>query len=270
MGRKLIVLPLNDLQRCARLILSELEPRHIEAQLRWLLQYYEVLNYKLGYGWLLWRARKCDASSGYQNLKDLSYPPYSLVKAGRLNNPGAPVLYATFNVFTALAEVEALEGDYVHIIGYKMIRSIRSCFIGEYINVHRSGRALTSEQIGADLNRILNKMPPEEGRSFVFTDAFLSSILRDTKAASKNYLHSRILGTLLLQKQPEFEAMHYPSVAMERAMNVAIKPKIADQMLKVTGTCVIKVNKKYDYGIFDFSIVRNAKAPFHDDLIRWG
>jgi hypothetical protein len=265
------VIEINYLQDCCRKTLASSDAALVEAQLRWLLENYSLINYKLGYERPIWRGIKCNSPSGFQYLHELSYPPIEFTKAGRLNNQGNPVLYGAFNNFGALEEIGAKEGDYIHLVGYriKKTKKLRCCVVGEVLNVHRSGQAWASVELGQQLNNILNKMSPAAGRSFVYIDAFFSSILRDKKAASNNYLHSRILGTLLLEKLPGLDAILYPSVALESSMNIAVIPDAVDSIFEVFGTTVVRVERKYDYGIFDFSIVRNAKG-FGGELIDWG
>lgn len=72
-------------------------------------------------------------------------------------------------------------------------------------------------------------------------------------------MHSCTLSKLLLEKYPGIEAIHYPSVAREGSMNLAIKPAVADQALRVAGTSVLYIKNRYDYGLYDFKIVRDAK-----------
>lgn len=249
MTRKRTILPIDDLQAAAASIRAERNCDVIREQFLWLLKYYDVVNYSLGYGWPLWRVRKCGDATGFPNIADVYYPPNP--SAGRVNEPRSPMLYLSFNKFTAFHEVHANEGDFLHLIGYKIAaeRMIRCCTVGEINNVHKSGRAITSEELGKALNKILNKLSHEVGISFVFMDAFLSAVLADTDSASRDHIHSRTLASVLFDRNPDVEAIHYPSVALEGSMNLAIKPTIADQALTIACTSVLRINKKYDYGI---------------------
>jgi len=239
--------------------------------LRIVMEHYGIINYKLGYDRPIWRARSCASSGGFKNIKELYYPPRELTKAGRLNEHGAPMLYLSMNLPTTLEEIDASERDYVHIIGFKIVgESKLLCgILGEITHVHRSGRALTSEDLGNHLNRILDEIDYEAGKSFVFTDAFLSSILRDRNASKRNYVHSRTLAKLIFEKHPGFDAILYPSVALEGAMNLAIRPDSVDRLLEISGTSIIRIRKKYDYGIFDFELLRNAKSYEKNGDIIW-
>jgi hypothetical protein len=183
------------------------------------------------------------------------------------------MLYGVFNKNTALEEVGAEEGNYIHLIGLRIKKNnrIRCCVIGEIDRVHRSGRSMLSEELTAHLLRIIkNELPYKAALSFIFVDAFLSSLLRDPVASDNDYLYSRTVRRLLLEKQPTIEAICYSSVKLEGALNIAIKPEIADNRLDLAGTSVVKIERKFDYGLFDFSLVRNAADVRHDRRIVWG
>jgi hypothetical protein len=106
--------------------------------------------------------------------------------------------------------------------------------------------------------------------SFIFVDAFLSSLLRDPLASANDYLYSRTVRQLLFETQPTVEAICYSSVRLEGALNVAITPEIADNRLHLAGTSVIKIDRRSDYGLFDFSVACNATDVRRDRRIVWG
>jgi hypothetical protein len=91
---------------------------------------------------------------------------------------------------------------------------------------------MLSEELAAHLLRIIqDELPYKAAMSFIFVDAFLSSLLRDPFASNNGYLYSRTVRRL---------------------------------------TCVIKIERKFDYGLFDFSLVRNATDVRDDRRIVWG
>lgn len=253
----MIKLPdIEYLQRLSRSILTDFEATSVTRKLEEIVRYYELINYDLSYDWPIWRARKCLSPEGYENVCDLSYPPNQFAKPGRLNNPKEPILYASLSNFSALAEIGAEEGDHVHLIGYKIKNGdkIRCGIVGEVFNVQRSGRAKISEHLGAELNRILSQMSPQVSKSFVFLDAFLSSILGSRSASDSDYLHSRTLSQLLLKKMPTVHAIWYSGIALDGAVNLAVRPDVADEIFEVAGITVVRINKKYDFGIMIFQL----------------
>lgn len=259
------------LQEKTRSVRTDSDPSNIRFKLVELFGFYEIINFELGYEWPIWRVRKCKDEEGYANLREISYPPPEETRAGRLNNKGQPALYTSLHNFTAITEVGAEEGDYLHIIGFQIRRGakLRCAIIGEIFNTHRSGQAKLSEALGNRLNRILNNSDFRAARSWVFLDAFFSMLLADKTAANSDYIHSRIVADLINEKLPDIDAIYYPSVLQENGVNLAIKPDAVNRLLQVSGTSVIKINRKYDYGIYDFSMVRNLTIRVSDGAIYW-
>ncbi len=260
---------IDYLQEEAKAILAESDDEILCKKWRALLRYYDAINYDFSYDWPLWRARKCTDCSGFTNIAELNHPPPGITKVGRVNEAGAPVLYLSFNKFTAFREIEAEQGDYVHMVGYSMKRPLKAIIVGEIINVHKRGQGLLPGKMSEEINKILNGLSLENGFSVVFMDAFLAGVLSDRNAGSDNYLHSRTLCKVLLEKYKGIEAIHYPSVALEGSMNLAIIPKAADEALKFMGTHVVLMEKQYDYGLSRFRLLRYATNHFDNGAIDW-
>ena len=260
---------IRQLQAEANFMKKEFNQEKLYKRMYSFLEYYNVINYKISREYPFWRARKCKDKYGYTNTSKIHYPPNPNV--GRVNEPGCPMLYLSFTQFTALHEIGASEGDLVQIAAYEILneRPIRCLTVGEFDNVHKSGRAITSSSLGDRLNNILFKLSYEVGASIVFMDAFLSALLTDESSCKSNYLHSRILSNILFLQNKSHEALHYPSVALKGSMNLAVKPDIADKHLYIPWTAVIKINRKYDYGIYDFSIMKSSQHINEDGTIIW-
>ncbi len=265
------VLPLDRLQTISRAVNDATDATEIEKNLSLVLSFHSLVNYQFRYDRALWRGVICESSCGYANIRRVGYPPPEVATNGRLNEAGNPLLYTSLNQFTVLEEIGAKPGDFVHLIAYafRPKEMLRCGIVGEIAQVHRWGRSLSSEHLSKELTRILNGLEFEAGKSFVFTDAFLASLLRDRDASASDYLRSRILARLLFMKLEGLDAMIYPSVAHEGAMNLAITPRAADMKLKIGATLVVRVNQKYDYGLFDFEVVRSAKGQHADGTIDW-
>lgn len=265
------VLPIDRLQAISHAIRNSSNAAEIEGYLALILRFAGLINFNFHYDRALWRGVLCDSPNGYPNIRRVGYPPPELTRNNRLNEAGYPLLYTSTNQFTVLEEIGAKAGDFVHVVAYAFAPAakLRSGIFGEITQVHRWGRAFSSEHLGMELNRILNGMSFDVGRSFVFTDSFLSSIIRDPNAAANEYLRSRILAKLVFEKLDGLDAIIYPSVAHEGAMNLAITPEAADSKLSTESTFVVHVKQKYDYGIYDFEIVRRAQGQYGDGAIDW-
>ena len=116
MPPRLTVFAIDFLQDLARSLRSQTDPSVVYSGLSSVLAHYDVVNWPLRYEGIIWRARKCKTADGFASVTDLIYPPPHQTPAGRLNEPHEPLLYAVFNKTTAIEEIEAMEGDYVHLV----------------------------------------------------------------------------------------------------------------------------------------------------------
>lgn len=259
------------LQNQSRDVLAAHSPEDCYKKMESLIANYKVMNFEFGYEWPLWRARITKSEKGYANAKDLHYPPRRLVVPGRLNDDNNPLLYLSLNKFSTFAELNVSQGYYIHLAGYSLNEghSIRCAIVGEAFNVHRTGRATLCDQLTRELNRILNGSEHRAALSWVYLDAFLANVLSDSRAREKEYLHSRAAANLIFSKTPDIDGIWYPGVALENGVNLAIKPDSADVLLSLTSTFVLKVEKVYEYGIFDFTVLRYADNFGDDGDIYW-
>lgn len=264
-------LSLPHLEELSTEILASTDIIFVREKLSFVLDYYQVINYEMKYDRAFWRARRCSTDTGFEHIGELDHPPSKYTVAGRLNEKNAPVLYLSANLMSTFEEVGASEGDFLHVAAFEQLPNelLRCAMIGEITHVHRWGSGLTSEMVGRLINRQLNQMPHDFGKSFVFTDAFLSSVLKDKSARHTQYLHSRTLASLLFQRNPGIDAIAYSGVASEASRNYAIKPKSAKRTLRISANFVIRIIKKYKYGMYDFEVLQNAKGVEFDGRIIW-
>lgn len=268
---KFTTLQLGFLDDLTTQIIESTDANFIREKLNLILDHYQIINYEFHYDRAFWRARKCPTKDGFANISDVGCPPTALTSPGRLNEAKDPVLYTSINQPSTLVEIGADEGDFIHVVAFEQIpnRAIRCGTIGEFTHIHRWGAGLTSDIVGKLLNEQMNKMPHEFGKSLVYTDAFLNSLLRDKDAKNNNYIHSRILSNLIFSRNPNLDAIEYTGVALESSRNYAIKPSAADRALQVGAHFVLKIHKKYKYGTYDFEVLRNAEGVESTGKIIW-
>lgn len=264
-------LSLPHLDELSTAILASTNITFVREKLSFLLDYYQVINYEMKYDRALWRARRCPTDTGFERVGELNHPPSKHTVAGRLNEENVPVLYLSANLMSTFEEIGASQGDFLHVAAFEQLPNelLRCAMIGEITHVHRWGSGLTSEMVGQLINKQLNQMPHDFGKSFVFTDAFLSSILKDRSARHTQYLHSRTLASLLFERNPGIDAIAYSGVASEASRNYAIKPMAAERTLQISASFVIKIIKKYKFGMYDFDVLRNAQGVESDGRIIW-
>lgn len=265
------VLELATLDRISKQIQLTTDPTLLRQQLNFLLEYYGLINFEMRYSRCYWRARICNRNQPFDHVSEMGCPPAEVVSAGRLNSAGKPVLYLTPNQLSALAEVGAEEGSCVQLLAYDFRQDKKLCcgVLGEIERVSRWGTAFCEGGLGTKLNSILNSMDYETGSSFVYTDTFLASLMRDKLAGENEYLHSRTLAELLFEKNKEVQALLYSGIAVDGAMNVAVLPAAADEILEPKASCQVRVTQKFGFGFCRFEVLKYAPSISSNGQFEW-
>lgn len=236
-----------------------------------LFNLYQTINFEFGYDAPLWRSRQAPDADGYRHHRDLHLPPTSLTPAGRLNDPGEPVLYLSLNQFSTFAEVAAKPGDHIHIAAYriKTPQKIRCAVVGEVYSVHRSARATTSDLLTEQINRLLCNSDYRAARSWVYMDAFVADLLSNLNAAQDNYEASRSIARRIFGQNPNVDAIWYPGIALRNGVNFALKPEAAHRLLEMQFAHVVRVERVFEFGIYDFTVVRQSGGVEADGAFNW-
>lgn len=211
-----------------------------------------------------WRAQKSDPN-GFVNSSRMWCPPPELAKTGRLNDEGRPTLYLASQIETALCEVDAKEGDYVHLVGFRVLsdQELRIAAIGELMHVRSVGI-----DPGQTFARMLNGYEHEVALSIVSIDAFLANVLSDPNARSNGYLLTRTLWSLVLNRTNSM-GLFYPSVKNHLGLNLAIQAAAARRVLHEVSSMVLHVKRELRFGYFDFDIVRTANGVDKNEMYTW-
>lgn len=220
-----------------------------------------VLNYKIGRGSVYWRGRVAPTAAGWPNKRDVGPPPADNCVAQRLNDAGMPVFYGATRVHTVLRELGVTRGQYVHLIGIRMLPKVafRIAAIGDLFHAFKVGYSKvigTSTEI--PLPRLLNTWGREESRRIVYTDALLGSTLADENANRDGYLHTRAIANAVFDKGLGIEAFFYPSVRLEAGMNIAIRAGAFTTKTHIVCSQVIHILGYREPGLFDFEVCGHA------------
>lgn len=222
---------------------------------------YEIISIELGRGTIFWRARIIEDEI-YKNLREIDYPPPEFAKQGRLNDRNQPCFYIATRPETALAEVNAQEGQNVQVAGFRigMESTVRLAVIGEYSNVQKNGYMhFTGKDPQLSLSQMLNSMPREEAMLRLYIDRFFAHILRDPNASTNGYLLTRSLGKIIHSRVP-IDGIVFPSIKDKGGFNIAIKAKPSDE--KFLNVCCIlaTMGKKRQFGLIDYTIKKTAHS----------
>jgi hypothetical protein len=251
----------DELDRIFEKIKKSRDIDEIGLDIARLFSEYKLLSYELPEGYCIyWRGRKCD-ESGYKNVADLSPPPSELCANNRLNDAGSPILYAATRLETALAEIGAKEGDYVHLLGMRVppAISLKMALVGDYFHLSRSG---VSPLVGADPDkkviRALNAKGIQDSSRTVYVDAFLREILLADWQREIEYVHSRAIAREIFARRCDLDGVIYPSVSDGSGMNVAVAVGSVASKLTVVASQVVLIRKVRRYGVYETQVISQA------------
>lgn len=250
---------LDDCDAAFRTILESKVGEEVDAELDAILGDYPVLSFEIGRGSVFWRGRKC-SEEGFLQEKEMSYPPPEHASLGRLNDQGAPCLYAATRRSTVFAELGVNVGDYVQLAGFRILadKTVRAIAVGDYFHVYKTGylRALGGDPDQAT-SRLLNSFDPERGKRIVYVDAFLGSLLADKEAKTENYALSRLLAGKTFKKSGA-EAMFYPSVQDTIGMNLAVLPNAFDERMHGVCAQLVQITKVRSFGFYEHRVCKEV------------
>lgn len=253
------VLRINDAQAIRHEITKCNCGDKLDELFRALLGFYNIANVDFNWTGNLVRVRRCEGNTGYPDLRDIYYPPPEKTVINRLNEQGQPFLYLSFEIDTALQEMEAKEGDLLQVGFYKVKDNskLRVGLVGEVkSSFHAMGHCI-GDDTRDGLRQVLKGASEKDmmlAKSIVYLDAFFEQILRDKDAKQNDYKHSRALSRQIFQTRNYVDALIYHSVANSGAKNIAMPATHADRLIELERTLVIKVNKVCEYGLYDWDI----------------
>lgn len=264
-----------SLDQCEELFLrikNSENPEELIKTYKILFKHYPPLQFSLGRGAIFWRARKCSSENGYTTTSQVSPPPPERTGAGRLNNPGEPVLYAATKEETAIAELDIAEGDTVQVSGLRILpdKEVRLLAIGDFFHIYKKG---FSKIFGADPNnsvsRFLNSFPLHHGKSIIYIDAFLREILSDKKAKELLYNRTRSIVNALTLTQLQFDGCIYPSTKNDSGLNLYAKIDAFKSKFHITSSKLVKIKKIRSYGIYELEVTKQATGLKNDGTFIW-
>lgn len=212
-------------------------------------------------GFWYWRSRKTEGRP-WETISEMSHPQPSIAKVGRLNDSGAPKLYAADNPATALLETNVEEGDIVQLIAFREIpdQFFRFGVVGELHHVMKRGalRILGNTAAAQAISKMLNESPEEEARSMVYVDAFLDHILASANEREHSYVRSRSVAAMIHQ-QPGLDGIAYPSVPDPLGRNFAILPDAAAQKLRAVCSQLVRIKRLHRFGYVDYEVLQDVE-----------
>jgi hypothetical protein len=251
-------------------VLSASTPPEVCYALEILFSHYEIVNIELNRGTIFWRARPSEKHP-WTTVAQMGCPPIESTKSGRLNDEGAPCLYAATRKETALLEIGAQEGDIVQLVGYraKLESPIRIAVIGELHHVHKTGYLrLTGSDPGRSINRYLNDQGIEHGRRLLYIDSFLAHVLADAEEKDNGYVRSRSVAAMIYRNRAT-DGVIFPSVRDVLGMNISLQPASVDAKIHAVSCMQVQVKRVRKFGFVEYEVIQEAERLLSDGTFVW-
>ena len=182
-------------------------------------------------GTKLYRVREY-LGSEFTKLSELLYVPSKFVRTrGRVNNIGESILYVSLDPVTPFHEVKATVGKSYCVITYEI----------------REDEQIQVSTIGKNSYSMLNNLNAQgEINSKIIDQFFYTEFTKDVgKGTEYLYRTSTTLAKNFFDI-PKSDGYEYPSVAVNRNINLAIKPESVDKKIKVVSVENITINSITD------------------------
>lgn len=191
-----------------------------KAAITRLVAAHPIINVDWGGSWRYRRCRRLDAEDKPDTVDGLIWPKKIPAKVGRANSADHQVLYLTDRQDAAFQEMRVVNSQTVVAeFGLQAGRSIRVVPIGEFIQVHRTGRGRLLGDHSVTITTMLNACDHDDARSLLITDAFLLHCL----VGHDDYDISSQVALSIFQKLPIVSAVSYPSCRQLGAINFAVR-----------------------------------------------
>jgi RES domain-containing protein len=192
---------------------------------------------------------------------------------GRCNTKENSAYYAALDIETALLECNAEEGELYQVLELTPKKDIQlnTVIVGwlDYFRRHNAPppllTALHNNQAEAVIE-LIEKTTSEEATKQILFDAFITDQFRKIVSNDEEYRTTALYSSLLLETD-RFEQILYPSVANYGGWNVAIRPDLVTERLKISSVHLIRVDKVLGYGMYDCTVV--GRGTLSGGAITW-
>jgi RES domain-containing protein len=215
----------------------------------------------------LLRVRALAPEDEISAVKDVVWPETKVVKPGRLDVDGHPVVYLATSRETALRETR-VEDNLVALARFRALPEtpIITCPIGEMVLLLRtgSGRMLTEDN-AKTLVGMLNACPLEQARAIAIADTFLYEVLT---TPGDDYRLTSLVSQAIFQKNTRVDAILYPSQVQTAGVNVAVR---RDRFWKKWGLASVTQARAEHLaaGFFRLSKIKQVDGVYTNGKFKW-
>lgn len=213
------------------------------------------------------RVRALEPENEISTVKDVVWPETKVVKPGRLDVDGHPVVYLATSKETALRETR-VEDSLVALARFHALPEtpIRTCPIGEMVLLLRTGSGrMLNEENAKKLVAMLNACPLEQARAIAIADTFLFEVLT---TPGDDYRLTSLVSQAIFQKNAKIDAILYPSQVQTAGVNVAVR---RDRFWKKMGLASVTEARAEHLatGFFRLSKIKHVEGVYSSGKFQW-
>lgn len=240
----------------------------LEDKLKQLLSLYKAVGVTRSVGQTWFRARVANEQDGFANVSEMIYRPEGSSFYGRASMPNTPVLYASWNIMTALEEVRAQPGDLVQLISLRVRNGIEfPCdIVGELCSIYNSGGSLINSR---SLEKTLrNQIDSLDYALYphVFIDAFLAE---QFSRKADHHTEYKLTATYANKVLAANRGLMYPSVQAAHGVNLAIAAADFDKYFEVMTADLVKIEQYFGYGLYGLKLLKRTNTFAADGTFLW-
>ena len=179
------------------------------------------------------------------------------------------MLYAAWNVVTALEEIGAAPGDLVQVIALRVRPAIDlPCgIVGEYQSIYNSGGStINSRKVEQSISNFIFSAPEDVHKLQLYLDSFFAELLKREPKRPEDHLPNVLLAERILSGHG---GLMYPSVVNAHSMNLAVPADVFDTNFEVMATFTSKIDDYHSYGIFDAQPIDRSSEFSASGDIHW-
>lgn len=170
--------------------LRGLSVEKLQSRLTSVLQHYRISPVLYDHRQICYRARRCKNEKAWPNINDCLNPQNGSPEYGRASLPNQSVLYSSWNMHTALDEINAQAGDVVQVVGFNVVPGNQVLLqkVGDIERFQNSGRCLFDDPPGQNIMKQFQITDPETYRASLLIDSLLAELFSKSTARDHEYM----------------------------------------------------------------------------------
>lgn len=240
----------------------------VDAQLELLVSSHAAFGITRSVDQTWYRARPSPDEKGFANVSDLIYREGGSPTYGRASMPSQSILYASWNLLTALEEIRAEPGQFIQLISLRVRNGIEfPCeVLGERHSVFHSGGSLINSRISERGIRHWMNQARVQVLETVFVDAFLAE--QFSRRAEHHTAH-KLTAAYAQRVFKTKRGLMFPSVQAQHNINLAVAASDFASNFEVMGSLIIQVERYAGYGLYATRLIRQTHSIDRSGGFMW-